>query len=90
MDFVALSSFGAAADDDSCTLDFVALSSPGVDEAKKKKDNSSSRTLASLDLSLQETGIKRLNPHFLSSPSTHIFGEVKSKFDCAAINKRGG
>ena len=37
MDFVALSSSGAAADDDSCTLDFVALSSPGVDEAKKKR-----------------------------------------------------
>ena len=26
----------AAADDDSCTLDFVALSPPGMDEAKKK------------------------------------------------------
>ena len=40
--------------------------------------------------SLLETGIKRLNPHFLSSPSTCIFGEMKSKFVCAVTNKRGG
>ena len=47
-------------------------------------------TIAFLDLLLQETGKKRLNPHFLSSPSTRIFGEMKFNVVCAMINKRGG